>query len=280
MICLSLLTIGELSKICDIPVKTLRYYDEIGLLKPDKISEESHYRFYLPEKILQIHTIKYYKKIGFKLTDIKNIQSRSNELDLSCYFTNLSSSLEKQIADLKKRHFAVTQWFDLINQWETLFNSSKNQIDIANIPVYKIFQQEFHSEHGKYRQCDHDMNEKNKFVKYCEEHEIFAYGPFLLNFENYRERMDNTFSKVKIASSIFENDAISNDLETIGGFTAITAIHKGNYDTIRDTYDYMDNWARERKINLFGAAFEICIIDSWSAIDSANYITKIILPFA
>lgn len=36
--------IGEVSKICNIPIKTLRYYDEIGLLIPRKIDPDSNYR--------------------------------------------------------------------------------------------------------------------------------------------------------------------------------------------------------------------------------------------
>ena len=37
--------IGELSKLCSIPVKTLRYYDDIGLLRPDHIDKFTGYRY-------------------------------------------------------------------------------------------------------------------------------------------------------------------------------------------------------------------------------------------
>lgn len=35
-----MLSIGEFSKICKVSTKTLRYYDEIGLIKPSKINQE------------------------------------------------------------------------------------------------------------------------------------------------------------------------------------------------------------------------------------------------
>ena len=38
--------IGEFAKLTNIPVKTLRYYDEINLLKPEEIDLFSGYRYY------------------------------------------------------------------------------------------------------------------------------------------------------------------------------------------------------------------------------------------
>ncbi|MFO7809820.1 MAG: MerR family DNA-binding transcriptional regulator, partial [Candidatus Delongbacteria bacterium] len=49
-----MLKIGEFSKLCRVTVKTLHYYDEIDLLKPDLISRENGYRFYRPEKLAAV----------------------------------------------------------------------------------------------------------------------------------------------------------------------------------------------------------------------------------
>lgn len=41
-----MLSIGEFSKVCGVSTKTLRYYDEIGLIHPDEINPENGYRYY------------------------------------------------------------------------------------------------------------------------------------------------------------------------------------------------------------------------------------------
>ena len=41
-----MLTIGQMSKVCGVSVKTLRHYDKIGLLKPQRIDEINGYRYY------------------------------------------------------------------------------------------------------------------------------------------------------------------------------------------------------------------------------------------
>ena len=68
-----LLSIGEVSRINDVPVKTLRYYDEIDLLKPYYINEETGYRYYSYEQFYVIDAIKFAKTLGLSLRDIKNM---------------------------------------------------------------------------------------------------------------------------------------------------------------------------------------------------------------
>ncbi|MBS7021417.1 MAG: MerR family DNA-binding transcriptional regulator, partial [Firmicutes bacterium] len=41
-----MLTIGEFSKLCQVSTKTLRYYEEIGLIFPSQINSENGYRYY------------------------------------------------------------------------------------------------------------------------------------------------------------------------------------------------------------------------------------------
>ena len=40
-----LYSIGQVSKLCNISQKTLRYYDKIGLIKPDKVDDSNNYRY-------------------------------------------------------------------------------------------------------------------------------------------------------------------------------------------------------------------------------------------
>lgn len=50
-------SVGEISKRCDIPIRTLHYDDEIGLLKSAQVDEKNGYRYYEPSQILHINTI-------------------------------------------------------------------------------------------------------------------------------------------------------------------------------------------------------------------------------
>lgn len=73
-------TIGKFSTICDLPVKTLRYYDDIGLLKPSYIDSETNYRYYDYEKIEVIKIILLLKSLHIPLADIKQIIKSTNQV--------------------------------------------------------------------------------------------------------------------------------------------------------------------------------------------------------
>lgn len=59
--------IGDFSMLSKVPVKTLRYYDQIDLLKPQQIDQDSGYRYYSAEQLLEVNRIFLYKELGFTL---------------------------------------------------------------------------------------------------------------------------------------------------------------------------------------------------------------------
>lgn len=65
-------TVKEVSNLTGVSVRTLHYYDEIGLLKPSEVNE-SGYRMYDDSSIDILRNILLFKEIGFSLNDIKKI---------------------------------------------------------------------------------------------------------------------------------------------------------------------------------------------------------------
>ncbi|GGH27360.1 MerR family transcriptional regulator [Paenibacillus segetis] len=68
-----MLSIGEFSKICEVSTKTLRYYDEIGLIHPDEINPENGYRYYSIKQLKKMLLINRLKSYHFSLEEIKSI---------------------------------------------------------------------------------------------------------------------------------------------------------------------------------------------------------------
>lgn len=66
------LKINEVAKLTGVTVRTLHYYDEIGLLKPSKVSEAS-YRLYDDDAIELLQQILFFKELDFPLNEIKEI---------------------------------------------------------------------------------------------------------------------------------------------------------------------------------------------------------------
>jgi len=74
-------TIGKLSKLTHISIDTLRYYDEIGLLKPAKVVDDTGYRYYTDESAVILARIIDFKEFGFSLNEIKGVLADSGDMD-------------------------------------------------------------------------------------------------------------------------------------------------------------------------------------------------------
>lgn len=67
--------IGDFSKIVGIPVRTLRYYAEYGVLVPSLVDKFTGYKYYDEENIIECELIKLLKSLDFTLEEIINYKS-------------------------------------------------------------------------------------------------------------------------------------------------------------------------------------------------------------
>lgn len=67
------LKIGEFSKMMQVTVKTLRLYEQKGLLQPDEVDEWTGYRYYNISQMQQLSSIRSLQGMGFSLAEIKEI---------------------------------------------------------------------------------------------------------------------------------------------------------------------------------------------------------------
>ena len=65
-------TIGEVAQLTGVPVKTIRYYSDIGLLPPAEVSD-SRYRLYAAEEIWRLELIRTLRRLDFGIEDVRKV---------------------------------------------------------------------------------------------------------------------------------------------------------------------------------------------------------------
>lgn len=70
--------INEFAKLTGVSVRTLHYYDEIGLLKPAFVDGQNGYRFYDENSLLRMQEILFYRELDFELKSISEILSSTD----------------------------------------------------------------------------------------------------------------------------------------------------------------------------------------------------------
>lgn len=87
--------IGEFSKLTQVSVRMLRYYDEAGILKPAAIDKWTGYRMYSVEQISVLNKIIYLRDSGFNVSEIATLlDEKDNEL--------LTEQLDKKYEEIEK----------------------------------------------------------------------------------------------------------------------------------------------------------------------------------
>ena len=90
--------IGEFAKLVNANIKTIRYYDEIGILNPKEIDKFTSYRYYNDDNVKEFYSIMLLKKMGFSLDEIKEYKGNlSDEI-----FLKQRDKLLKEILDKKE----------------------------------------------------------------------------------------------------------------------------------------------------------------------------------
>ncbi|MES5896713.1 MerR family transcriptional regulator [Bacillus cereus group sp. RP43] len=99
--------INKVGELTGVTVRTLRYYDQIGLLKPASKTEGGH-RLYTNEEIKKLQQVQFLKKVGFPLHEIKDMLG-SNTWDWSDSLKSQLSFVIKEQENLKKTELSLRE---------------------------------------------------------------------------------------------------------------------------------------------------------------------------
>ena len=66
-------SVGEAAKAVRVTSETLRHYDRIGLVKPSKKDEWTHYRYYTEEDLVRLNTVRALQLMDLPLREIKKV---------------------------------------------------------------------------------------------------------------------------------------------------------------------------------------------------------------
>lgn len=92
-----MLRIGDFSALSQVPIKTLRYWDEYGLLRPARVDPDTGYRYYAAHQLAQLHRILALKGLGFSLEEVARV------LDATVTAAELRGMLRLRQAEQRER---------------------------------------------------------------------------------------------------------------------------------------------------------------------------------
>ena len=166
-------TVKDVSEITGISIRTLRYYDEIGLLKPTELTAAG-YRLYDNKALERLQEIMFFKELEIPLEDIKKIMDNPN------YDREQSLLTQKNLLEQKRNRF----------------NGIIELISDAMKGVNTVSFEAFNNEEVQ-KILDHTLECMSKESL---EEQVQKYG----SMENYREHLASGFANEQAFADVFK----------------------------------------------------------------------------
>ncbi|CAH0316898.1 MerR family transcriptional regulator [Peribacillus simplex] len=264
-------SIGEMAKLHNTTIKTLRYYDEIDLLKPIHTDLNNGYRYYSTEQFEHLNTIHYLKELGFSLKEIKGHLDDRN-IDGFLYLLEEQKRLtEKKMKELERinRRFQ-NRIKDIklareIKELEVPFIQERKERRIVRL--MKIISSEPEME-VSLRRLESLSNMSSS---------IFIGGVGLTISIN--NTLNNKFNEYNSIFILVEEDDIQNPLVTTlpeGMYACI--YYNGNHSDSPEHYRSLLNCIQDNGFQVIGDSIERTIIDHYISGSKEDYLTEIQIP--
>lgn len=228
--------IGEFSKMVSLSVKTLRYYQEIELLEPVSIDEETGYRYYDTHSYERARLIQQLKNFHFTLMEIKEMIDHIEDLDdLQAYLKEKHDQMEMQIVHLKKEQEKLLQ--AMVKKEEKRMSKvyEIKEKSITDVLVASIRYK------GRYDEMGHYISELFKVVKGAASGPVMA----LYHDDSYQEENADIEVCVPVKKPVSGKDVTSLTLE---GGKYLSTLHVGPYEDLSGAYKALADYMNEKGI--------------------------------
>ena len=114
------LKIGEFSQLMQVTVKTLRHYEQKGLLLPDEVDEWTGYRYYSIDQMQKLQAIRDLQHLGFSLDEIKDLFEDNSHIPSIRQLTEKIKETEAQLKQLITRRNRLLDWRNARKEMKTM----------------------------------------------------------------------------------------------------------------------------------------------------------------
>ena len=273
-------SIREVSEICNFPSKTLRYYDEIGLVVPAFRDESSRYRYYGKDQIITLCIIRKLRKMGFGLKAIQCIITGNTATDLERNIETKLEELEEEISNLERTYYSMKAFMERLKTGVDLLNIKEHleveDVSIETIPPAKLVYTR--KTMANYANAEVSLDRWVELSNLCDELDLKTDGSYIVTYHsNPLEQFLYTDTDIEFGISV-EDVGAAKDFRTFGNFTAATAIHLGDYADIMQTHVRLVQWINKNHYGIVGPVSEEFIISPLDINNASEHVTKIIIP--
>ena len=264
-----LFTIGETASLFNVNIRTLRYYDKIGLLRPEWVDPDTGYRYYSTKQFERLNTILYLKALKVPLEKISFFFKSKNTDVMKSLLEEQRKNIRSLISELE---IAKKKIGSRIAQIDYALEAPVNKIDIKHISDRPVF----------YLKKDMPVSDDLEYpIRELESVCPSLPGIFLgkvgvrVSMENLIKRDFSSFSGIFVMAETGEDMKCSS---VIPGGDYIVMRFTGTHSFSGAYYARMLEYAEKNRFSVAGDSVEITLIDSGMTSDPDRFVTELQIP--
>lgn len=264
--------IGEFSKLTQVSIRMLRYYDEAGLLKPAQTDSFTKYRLYTAEQIPLLNRIRFLRDTGFTVSEIAEALSHWNDASVTAQLERKRLAVEQTIQAEQAKLARIALAKQDIAQ-ETI--SLHCNVCIKSIPRYQVFSMrrivpDYYAEGLLWKEM----------AAYCAQHSIPASTDTFTIYHDpdYRE----TDIDMEVCAPVAQMGAPDGDFayrytEAVP-IMASTLVY-GPFERIAGAFAALARWLQDHnQYSMAGSSRQMVHRGPWNAQSPDAYLTEIQIP--
>lgn len=265
--------IGEFANLNKISIKTLRYYDELGLLKPMEVDWQTGYRYYSAKQLPRLNRILALKDLGFSLNQISNVIDNEESRDI---VLSMLDEKKKEINDtINSEKIRLSRVETLINKikeddrFMLKYDVVLKQLESRRVAAVRGIIPDYSKQHDLWIELNGHLQKHNaKVIAPCR----------AIYYDQGHKESDVDIEVMScIASDVPETDRVKvKDLPLVEN--AACVVHKGSYENICMAYNALIKWIEENGYRISAPNRELYLEGEWSTQNIEEYITEIQIP--
>ena len=265
-----LFTIGEIGKLFHMNIRTLRYYDAAGLLKPEKTDPDTGYRYYSTKQFERLNTIKYLRALDMPIERIIRFFENKDTDTLM----ELLKEQQEEIRLHRERLDRIARKLERrISQLNDALDSRLDEIRAVHLPRRQIafLRREIPLEED----LEYPLRELERRNDLNAVMFLGKVGVSVSREQLLRRQFDG-FSEIFVV--LEQEDGYEGAEEFLEENDYLLIRYSGTHKDAGTYYEKLLAYMKEHRLDCCGDSVEITLIDSGFTNDTEKYITELQIP--
>lgn len=270
-----MIKIGDFSKLSQVSIKTLRYYDEMGLFKPISVDCFTSYRYYSVSQLPRLHRILSLRDLGFSLEQIVQVLNEGISLEQLQGMLRLKrAELQLHLSDEQARLKRVETRLNTITMEGTMsdYEIVMKQVEPQLVAGVRDILPDFPSVGRLF----------GKVYEYLARSGVNGselIGAAIWHDKEFKNTDIDGEAVIYLKQPIPVDELVK--VYTLPSTTMASVVHKGSYSTFCYAYEAIGSWIESNGYHIVGPSREIylyCTVPVRQ--DDDSYVTEIQFPIA